>query len=618
MGFADVPSADPTRTLTGAQIPTRVEQGVIIKQKKLMDSGKWNKMSAKQKNAWLDKTFKNVSRTLGENIPPNRLSSAQRKALKSDAQTVQPAKKANPTKADKKKKTAAKKTPIKTKDIPLDQDPFKTDETKADRSKRVRRYNKRQIKRLESGTPEQRKMAKDFKEADKLAAKKKAAKKPDAKKPDAKKPDAKKPDAKNPDAKKTSTKKTSTKKTPTKKTPYQQGMDQGKQAGETVTQKTKDVVDKGKDVGKKAAKGTAETTARNTGRIAGFVKGVKPIVKAAGPVGFVVGAGVDAIQMSDAENREQAQRDFETPNTEGALRDRKLPFDFGFSPKNALDATTGGIRQIWDDDATSPVELVVGGAKSLAEIAQEGEQPALDERMMYSGAGESMHNTVPAPPLDSSKYFTKEESAAIFKDVQEKIAQEKAEKAEKAGRAKMDNITPAEMRSILGMSPKPTETSTSTNLSSKIPAPERTDKPTMRRKDRQFLENLDLSVLDELVEAADEGKKDVLEPTDRPTEVPDYFLGTGDMKLRVGVPDSPLGVDVSNAPRAEVISEDPEDYTDKAVEIFEDLHGGEFNPKSSEDVGKLEKMKSMLADVGGIGDDKASVNKFALQFYRNS
>ena len=109
------------------------------------------------------------------------------------------------------------------------------------------------------------------------------------------------------------------------------------------------------------------------------------------------------------------------------------------------------------------------------------------------------------------------------------------------------------------------------------------------------------------------------EPTDRPTGVPDYFLATGDMRRTgVGVPDSPLGVDVSNAPKAEVISEDPEDYTGKAIEIFEDLHGSEFNPKSSDDVGKLEKMKSMIAYEGGIGDSQADINKFALQFYRNS
>ena len=60
------------------------------------------------------------------------------------------------------------------------------------------------------------------------------------------------------------------------------------------------------------------------------------------------------------------------------------------------------------------------------------------------------------------------------------------------------------------------------------------------------------------------------------------------------------------------------DYTDKAIEIFKDLHATEFDPKSRMDRGKLEKMKSMLADVGGIGDEDGAANKFALQFYRNS
>jgi len=80
----------------------------------------------------------------------------------------------------------------------------------------------------------------------------------------------------------------------------------------------------------------------------------------------------------------------------------------------------------------------------------------------------------------------------------------------------------------------------------------------------------------------------------------------------------PAAVDVSGDRKAEVISEDPEDYTDKAIEIFKDLHATEFDPKSRMDRGKLEKMKSMLADVGGIGDEEGAVNKFALQFYRNS
>ena len=68
MGFADIPSADPTRTISGAQIPTRVQRGVMIKQQKLMDSGKWGKMSVTKQNAWLEKTFKSVAKKLKENI----------------------------------------------------------------------------------------------------------------------------------------------------------------------------------------------------------------------------------------------------------------------------------------------------------------------------------------------------------------------------------------------------------------------------------------------------------------------------------------------------------------------------------------------------------------------
>ena len=109
-------------------------------------------------------------------------------------------------------------------------------------------------------------------------------------------------------------------------------------------------------------------------------------------------------------------------------------------------------------------------------------------------------------------------------------------------------------------------------------------------------------------------------PEDPPETVPDYFLGTGDMRRKgEGVPDyrpSPLGVDVSNSPRAEVISENPEDYTDKAIELFYNTHGGPFNPKSREDRAKLEKMKSLLAEMGGMGE--MTENQFALQFYRRN
>ena len=70
------------------------------------------------------------------------------------------------------------------------------------------------------------------------------------------------------------------------------------------------------------------------------------------------------------------------------------------------------------------------------------------------------------------------------------------------------------------------------------------------------------------------------------------------------------------AGKAEVISEDPDDYGDKAIELFYNTHHTPFNPKSPLDQGKLKKMKSLLADMGGMGG--MTDNQFALQFYRNS
>lgn len=77
-----------------------------------------------------------------------------------------------------------------------------------------------------------------------------------------------------------------------------------------------------------------------------------------------------------------------------------------------------------------------------------------------------------------------------------------------------------------------------------------------------------------------------------------------------------LQVDVSKAAKAEVVSEDSDDYTDQAIALFKNTHGTSFDPKSSMDRGKLEKMKAILAERGGLGE--MSPNQFALQVYRNS
>ena len=63
-------------------------------------------------------------------------------------------------------------------------------------------------------------------------------------------------------------------------------------------------------------------------------------------------------------------------------------------------------------------------------------------------------------------------------------------------------------------------------------------------------------------------------------------------------------------------AEEPEtDYTEEAISLFKNTHATEFDPKSSMDKGKLEKMKKLLAKQGGLGDMTA--NQFALQVYRD-
>jgi|TARA_B100000902_G_scaffold399384_1_gene469987 hypothetical protein len=76
--------------------------------------------------------------------------------------------------------------------------------------------------------------------------------------------------------------------------------------------------------------------------------------------------------------------------------------------------------------------------------------------------------------------------------------------------------------------------------------------------------------------------------------------------------DTPAGeAKIPAAPKAEVVSEG---YEDQAIALFKNTHGTSFDPKSSMDRGKLENMKSLLADMGGLGE--MTPNQFALQFYR--
>ncbi len=91
-------------------------------------------------------------------------------------------------------------------------------------------------------------------------------------------------------------------------------------------------------------------------------------------------------------------------------------------------------------------------------------------------------------------------------------------------------------------------------------------------------------------------------PAEAPTSEELREAADPDMKMMFGTEATPAEPEV--------------DFTDQAVDLFKNTHGTEFDPKSKMDREKLEKMKSMLAKQGGLGD--MSANQFALQVYRNS
>ncbi len=78
------------------------------------------------------------------------------------------------------------------------------------------------------------------------------------------------------------------------------------------------------------------------------------------------------------------------------------------------------------------------------------------------------------------------------------------------------------------------------------------------------------------------------------------------------------GGDEETPVEPEATPAEPEtDYTDQAVDLFMTTHNTEFDPKSSKDRGKLEKMKTLLSEKGGLKNmDKGEQTKFALDFYR--
>jgi len=74
-------------------------------------------------------------------------------------------------------------------------------------------------------------------------------------------------------------------------------------------------------------------------------------------------------------------------------------------------------------------------------------------------------------------------------------------------------------------------------------------------------------------------------------------------------PDDPRYAEPEPAAEALPISED-----DEALRLFRVAHGGDFDPKSSLDKRKIDKIRQLLVQQGGQGD--MTDNQFALKLYR--
>lgn len=96
-------------------------------------------------------------------------------------------------------------------------------------------------------------------------------------------------------------------------------------------------------------------------------------------------------------------------------------------------------------------------------------------------------------------------------------------------------------------------------------------------------------------------------PEGKPTEI--------DRNLIEGVGKRIVEMEGDNIPKAIPVEEPAKVDTERALALFQNTHGGPFDPKSSVDKGKMEAIQNLMAKKGS---EKLSPNQFSLQIYRQS
>jgi len=96
-------------------------------------------------------------------------------------------------------------------------------------------------------------------------------------------------------------------------------------------------------------------------------------------------------------------------------------------------------------------------------------------------------------------------------------------------------------------------------------------------------------------------------PEGKPTEI--------DRNLIEGVGKRIVEMEGENIPKAIPVEEPAKVDTERALALFQNTHGGPFDPKSSMDKGKMEAIQNLMAKKGS---EKLTPNQFSLQIYRQS
>lgn len=332
-----------------------------------------------------------------------------------------------------------------------------------------------------------------------------------------------------------------------------------KKAQEFVDRTTKKAKDKAEKLAQQVTR-EAREAAVDVAEVTGKAKGVGKVAnRVLGTVGKPVSialAAKDAYDLFDEDEAKKVQAEFEAMGDNNSVASQ------------FFQGAAGGLFD--------PVNTFVGGARALQDLSgaderAEEEAQAIYDRMQDSEAAETAR----------SRGKLREDaigSLGLTKEQEQDFVRE----AKRSGdfRSYSDIQSPEQAKALY----------------SKVYGSD-DEEPTIDQDVERVTEELP-SAVSAPAPTAEEPKKAKAPTVEELREAADP-----DTKMMFGTEETPAEPEV--------------DYTDQAIGLFGTTHNTEFDPKSKMDREKLEKMKTLLSEKGGLKNmDKGEQTKFALDFYR--